>query len=195
MKGAAAVYLTGGTARGAKLAGVPGLDVRPALARLRISLFEILKAHLDGTRVADLFAGTGSLGFEALSRGASFAAFVDRDPRCVEAVTANAKRLRFEKRCRVIRGDALRAPEMLAGLGPLEIVFVDPPYALYDDPESAPRLEAAAAGLGPAGLLAPGAVLCVEHRTGKNPPERWGGGGLSDRRTYGGTTVSIYTVS
>jgi 16S rRNA (guanine(966)-N(2))-methyltransferase RsmD len=180
--------LTGGAARGAKLLTVPGLDIRPALARLRNSVFEVLRPRLEGATVLDLFAGIGTMGLEALSRGAGFAAFVDSDPRCVEAVRRNLSRLRFADRAEVLLGDALEAPTLTAPLGRrFDVVFVDPPYALYDDPASAARLEAAVAGLGGWG------EAVVEHRSIQTPAGKWAGGSLADRRKYGGTTVSWYT--
>lgn len=179
--------LTGGAARGAKLYTVPGLDVRPALARLRTSLFQILSSRLDGTAL-DLFAGIGTMGLEALSRGAEFAAFIDSDPRCVEAVRRNLAKLRFADRAEVLQGDALEAPTLTAPLGRrFDLLFVDPPYALYEDPAKAARLEKAVAGLGSWG------EAVVEHRSTQSRPETWAGGSLADRRKYGGTTVSWYT--
>lgn len=180
--------LTGGAARGARLLTVPGLDIRPALARLRTSVFEVLRPRLEGSVVLDLFAGIGTMGLEALSRGAEFAAFIDSDPRCVEAVRRNLAKLRFADRAEVLSGDALEAPTLTAPLGRrFELVFVDPPYALYDDPAKAARLERAVAGLGNWG------EAVVEHRSIQTPAERWAGGRLADRRKYGGTTVSWYT--
>ena len=176
--------LTGGTARGAKLYTVPSLDVRPALARLRTSLFQVLTPRLGGSAL-DLFAGIGTMGLEALSRGAEFAMFVDSDPRCAAAVRRNLEKLRFGDRAEVVEDDALRAPEF-ARDREFGLVFVDPPYALHDDPKTAPRLEAAVAALSVKG------VLVVEHRTTQRFPDAWGGGRLFDRRPYGGTTASLY---
>jgi 16S rRNA (guanine(966)-N(2))-methyltransferase RsmD len=176
--------LTGGAARGAKLFTVPGLDVRPALARMRTSLFQILSTRLEGA-VLDLFAGIGTMGLEALSRGATFALFVDSDPRCVAAIRKNLERLRFADRAEVVEGDALRAADLVADRT-FDLVFVDPPYALYDLPESAARLEAAVKALPVRGLIV------VEHRTVQKFADSWAGGRLVDRRKYGGTTVSLY---
>ncbi len=180
--------LTGGAARGARLLTVPGLDIRPALARLRTSVFEVIRHRLEGAVVLDLFAGIGTMGLEALSRGAEFAAFIDSDPRCVEAVRRNLAKLRFADRAEVLQGDALEAPTLTAPLGRrFDLLFVDPPYALYEDPAKAARLEKAVAGLGSWG------EAVVEHRSTQSRPETWAGGSLADRRKYGGTTVSWYT--
>ncbi len=177
--------LTGGAARGAKLFTVPGRDIRPALARLRKSIFDVLSDRVTGATVLDLFAGIGTMGLEALSRGASFAIFVDSDPRCVEAVNQNLKRLRLLDKAIVIADDALSL--QLKTPDRFDLVFVDPPYSIYDDPDSAARLEASVATLPIRGLI------LVEHRTVQKFGESWAGGRLVDRRKYGGTTVSLYS--
>ena len=181
------LVLTGGVARGAKLFTVPGKDIRPALARLRISVFEILRPRLEGATILDLFAGSGSMGLEALSRGARFGVFIDSDPRCLEVLKRNLAQLRFADRAEVVAGDALEAPALLGPKGfKYDLVFVDPPYAMYEDPASAARLEAAVAGLDRGEAI-------VEHRATRDLGESWAGGRLTDRRRYGGTAVSWYT--
>lgn len=176
--------LTGGAARGAKLFTIPGRDVRPALARLRKSIFDVLSARVAGATVLDLFAGIGTMGLEALSRGASFAVFVDSDPRCVEAVGRNLKRLRLADQAIVIADDALSL-QVKTPTG-FDLVFVDPPYALYDDATAAARLEAVVAGLPIHGLI------LVEHRTTQSFGDAWAGGRRIDLRKYGGTSVGLY---
>ena len=178
--------LTGGTAKGARLFSIPGRDVRPALARMRISLFEILRARLEGARVVDLFAGTGCLGLEALSRGASHALFLDVDPRCLDAVRKNLEKLRFTDRGETRDADAFRAAETL---GPAEIAFVDPPYDFYVERAGEMRrlVEALLARVTPD---AEGRVVS-EHR----PKEGLGevaGGRIVDERRYGDTAVTLY---
>jgi len=177
--------LTGGAARGAKLYTVPSLDVRPALARMRTSLFQVISSRLEGS-VLDLFAGIGTMGLEALSRGAAFAMFIDSDPRCVAAIRRNLERLKFSDRAEVAEDDALRAPVIAEGRT-FGLVFVDPPYAHYDDPAAAARLEAAVAALSIRGLV------IAEHRTIQKFGDAWAGGKLVDRRKYGGTMVSLYS--
>ncbi len=182
MKPAGGIRLTGGTAKGARLFSVPGRDVRPAMARMRTSLFEILRPRLPGARVLDLFAGTGSLGLEALSRGAAHAVFLDTDPRCVEAVRRNLEKLRFADRAEVRLAGAFEA----AGrLGPARIAFVDPPYDFYVGREAEMRRLAET-------LL--GVVterLVVEHRL-KDGLGEVAGGSVADERVYGGTVVTFY---
>lgn len=181
MKGSGGLRLTGGTARGAKLFSVPGLDVRPALARMRISLFEILRSRLEGARVVDLFAGTGSLGLEALSRGAARALFLDVDPRSLEVLRKNLVKLRFVDRAEVRGADAfLEAPR----LAPAEIAFVDPPYDFH--PGRGAEMRALVER-----LVLIMELVVVEHR----PKEGLGdvaGARVEDERRYGGTVVTMY---
>lgn len=178
--------LTGGTAKGARLFSVPGLDVRPALARLRVSLFEILRPRLQGARVADLFAGTGSLGFEALSRGAARVVFLDVDPRCVEAIRRSLERLRFADRAEVRRADAFAEADRL---GPLEIAFVDPPYAFYRD--RAAEMRRLVETLLERAVVRPDGRVVLEHPSGGGLGEV-AGGRIVDERRYGGTSVTLY---
>ena len=178
--------LTGGTARGARLFTVPGLDVRPALARMRVSIFEVLRSRLEGARVLDLFAGTGCLGLESLSRGAREAVFLDTDGRAVEAVRRNLEKLRLADRASVLREDAFRAA---AGLGPADVVFVDPPYRYFV--ERGTELRRLVETLLAKVLAGPEGRVVVEHR----PKEGLGevaGGAVVDERAYGGTVVTLY---
>ena len=178
--------MTGGTARGRRLFGVPGKDVRPALARMRTSLFEVLRSRLEGARVVDLFAGTGSLGLEALSRGAERALFLDADPRCLDVLRKNVDRLGFAGRAEVRRADAFAA---VSTLEPADVAFVDPPYNFYLNRAEEMRtligalLSQVAAG--------PEARVIVEHRP-REGPGAVEGGEIVDERTYGDTVVTPY---
>jgi 16S rRNA (guanine966-N2)-methyltransferase len=179
-----ALRLTGGTARGAKLFSVEGPDVRPALARMRTSVFEVLRARLEGARVVDLFAGNGTLGFEALSRGAAWCAFFDIDARAIECVRRNAEKLRMTGRAEIVQASAHDAPRRLAA--PVDVAFVDPPYALYDDAAEAALIAETVRAL-------PGTpVVVVEHRDRHELGDAWAGKRRTDRRRYGGTHVSFY---
>src|SRR4029077_9478770 len=94
------------------------------------SVFEILRPRMEGASVVDLFAGTGSLGLEALSRGAARALFYDLDRRSLEAIEKNLERLGFAGRGQAVYGSAFEAA---ARLEPADLVFVDPPYDFYVD--------------------------------------------------------------
>jgi len=123
----AGVRVIAGDAKGRRLIAPKTTSTRPATDRLRESIFGTLGARSEGAAVLDLFAGSGALGIEALSRGAAHATFVDRDPTAVEAIRRNVAATGFANRARVVRGDTLaylRADEEL-----YDVVFCDPPYA------------------------------------------------------------------
>lgn len=122
--------VVGGTARGTRLVAPKGLDVRPTLDRVRESLFNILAPHVEGARFLDLFAGTGAMGIEALSRGAASCVFVESDRRSLDAITHNLEAAKVGDRAHVCRatlpGDWALVPTMPERY---DIVFADPPYA------------------------------------------------------------------
>jgi 16S rRNA (guanine966-N2)-methyltransferase len=100
--------------------------VRPILARIRKSLFDILGARIPDSAFLDLYAGSGIVGIEALSRGALSATFVDRNPHCLTVVRKNLAQLGLLDRARLVRADASKAPFGLGG--PFDIIFLGPPY-------------------------------------------------------------------
>jgi 16S rRNA (guanine966-N2)-methyltransferase len=120
-----------GDARGRKLSAPRGLATRPTLARVRESMFSRLSVRLDfqDLRVLDLFAGTGSLGIEALSRGAAHVTFVDSARAAISALSRNLNALGFTAQARVLRSDVMRAIEALSAAGErFGLVLLDPPY-------------------------------------------------------------------
>ena len=122
------MIITGGFLRSRKLAVSPGDRTRPTPARVKEALFSILRDVLADARVLDLFAGSGALGFEALSRGAQHAVFVESHAPTAAAISAAAERFGIAEECTVL---ALRAERSLKRLsGPFDLVFADPPYAL-----------------------------------------------------------------
>jgi len=115
-----------GTARGRRLKELEGRDTRPTTDRVKEGLFSIIQFEIEGRRVLDLFAGTGQLGIEALSRGAASAVFVDTRPEAVRLVGENLKLTGLSDRGKVVRGDALA---YLDGVREkFDLVFLDPPY-------------------------------------------------------------------
>jgi 16S rRNA (guanine(966)-N(2))-methyltransferase RsmD len=170
-----------GTYGGRSLKAPPGFVTRPTSDRVREALFSILGARVEGARVLDLFAGSGALGIEALSRGAESAVFVDDAPAAIKAIRANLDALRAGAEIR--RSDALRylgaAP---AGGAQYDLVFLDPPYRHAD--RLASRLSEAL----PA-VLAPGAVAVAE--SDRRAPLALDLP-LHDERRYGDTLIRIY---
>lgn len=151
-----------GSARGRSIEAPKGQETRPTLDRVRESLFGILQYDLPGARVLDLFAGSGSLGLEALSRGAADAVFNDRDAQCCAIVKHNLEKLGFADCARVLRLDARAAIAALMGEPPFDLLFLDPPYREGG--------LAAAEALFRAGLVAEHGILILEHDA-KLPPE------------------------
>ena len=135
-----------GSARGRRLQAPPGRSVRPTGDRVREAVFSSLEslAAVEGASVLDLFAGTGALGIEALSRGAASATFVDDDRAAVESVTANLAATCLGERATVVRDDALR---FLAGAVRFDLALVDPPYAFDAWPALLEAVRAAVAVL------------------------------------------------
>jgi len=131
--------------------------VRPTPGRVKEALFSILGERIVGARVLDLYAGTGAIGFEALSRGAEHATFVELHAPTANAIKSAAIELGVEKRASVVTAPAEKAASRLAG--PFDFAYADPPYALPP-----PHLTFATLRL--RGVLAPEAVLVYEHREG-----------------------------
>jgi 16S rRNA (guanine966-N2)-methyltransferase len=134
------VRIIAGEYRGRRLGAVPGDGTRPMLDRVKESLFSTLQSRFDGARVLDLFAGTGSLGLEALSRGAAHVRLVESHPKALAVLKANAKQLDVLARIEITRGDALDpALWAVAGEAP-DIVFFDSPYPLLEQGGLRPKM-------------------------------------------------------
>jgi 16S rRNA (guanine(966)-N(2))-methyltransferase RsmD len=177
--------LTGGQDRGRKLRAPRGAGTRPTGAKVREAIFNILGPP-PAEPVLDLFAGTGALGFEALSRGATGACFVEREGRALAVLHRNVRELDLGAGVRVLGMDALAALRQLAGEDArFGWVFLDPPYA-------GGVVERVLDVLAEGAVLASGAVIIVEHDKRHIPPDSVAGLHLTDRRFYGDTGVSFY---
>lgn len=115
-----------GTARGRKLGQLQGMDTRPTTDQVKESIFNIIQFDIEGRRVLDLFAGTGQLGIEALSRGAAGCTFVDQSRDAAALVRSNLKLCRLSDRARVVQGEALSF--LASDRERYHLVFLDPPY-------------------------------------------------------------------
>jgi 16S rRNA (guanine966-N2)-methyltransferase len=176
--------IVGGRFRGRALAGPKSDAIRPTSDRLRETIFNIL-AHsygdaVEGARVLDLFAGTGAMGLEALSRGAAFALFVDDGAQARGLIRENVEALGLGGATRLFRRDATRMGAA-APNAPFSLVFCDPPYGR----DLAPRALAACAT---GGWLTPGALVVVEEAQGAEVSLPSGFEDL-ERRDYGETGV------
>jgi 16S rRNA (guanine966-N2)-methyltransferase len=162
-----------GTYRSRILKSLKGLALRPTSDRLRETLFNVLGSGVAGSRFVDLFAGTGAIGIEALSRGAAEVVFIENHPPAVNLIRRNLASLEISSRCTVLSADALRGLELLNSRQKKEkpaydYVFLDPPYAAAGD--YARVLEF----LGSADLLAASGIGIAEHRRKFNLPEKAG---------------------
>jgi 16S rRNA (guanine966-N2)-methyltransferase len=182
------VRVIGGALRGRSLRAPRGAATRPTADRVREALFGML-GDLSGSRVADLYAGSGALGIEALSRGAARAVFVDSSSAAVATVRHNLERLGIARHARVIQTRVERSRAALLRSGPYDLILSDPPWDELD------RALSALARLLRAELLSTGSKVVVEHPARK-PLERLPRGdlGLLQRRTWGDTAVSIFHV-
>lgn len=118
-----------GTARNVPLASLEGEDTRPTSERVKEALFSMIQFEIEGRRVLDLFAGSGQLGLEALSRGAAHATFIDNSRKACDIIIDNARRAKLFDRCRVSATDHVSALRGNAGREKYDLVFLDPPYA------------------------------------------------------------------
>lgn len=116
-----------GTARGKRLVTAEGMDVRPTPERVKEAMFSAIQFDIEGRAILDLFAGSGQIGIEALSRGAEKAVFVDQSPVSIEHINRNLKTTGFTDKAKVIRGDYTAV--LLGMTEVFDYVFLDPPYA------------------------------------------------------------------
>jgi 16S rRNA (guanine966-N2)-methyltransferase len=183
--------IIGGQNRGLKLATPKGREVRPILDRVRESLFGILRNDVPDAAVADLFAGTGVIGLEALSRGAESCVFIDRDASCIATISENIRRAHLEERSRVVRGDVFRSADDLAEDGPFDLVFVDPPYRMLRSPRNHERVEAFVGRLGEPKVLADDGIVVFRFPSDADVPGRIGPLVQTDQRRYGGMKIAL----
>ncbi|HEX4423185.1 MAG TPA: 16S rRNA (guanine(966)-N(2))-methyltransferase RsmD [Kofleriaceae bacterium] len=182
--------IVGGSHSGRVLRAPAGDATRPTSEKVREAVFNILGhliGALDGDRVLDLFAGSGALGLEALSRGAAHATFVDAGKPALIAIRGNLRALELEPRALVVAGDAVAAAARQVPEAPWRLVFVDPPYRS----DLATRAVLAL----PPERLAPDAVVVIEHDRRNAPPDTLGSLLRTDLRRYGDTLISFFVRS
>ncbi|MEW5866158.1 MAG: 16S rRNA (guanine(966)-N(2))-methyltransferase RsmD [Bacillota bacterium] len=175
-----------GSAKGRMLFGARGMKARPITDNVKKSMFDILTPWLTGARCLDLFAGTGAIGIEALSRGAEWAVFIERDPRMVGVIKRNLEVTGFAPRARVLCGDVRWVVRVLARRGEVfDLVFMDPPYGH---------------GLAPVTLglvcqskiLGENGTIVARHEHKQEMPGSCANVNLVRQEVYGDTVVSFY---
>jgi 16S rRNA (guanine966-N2)-methyltransferase len=170
-----------GSLGGRVLRAPHGADTRPTSEKVREAIFNILP-NVEGMQVLDLFAGSGALGIEALSRGAAHATFIDQAKPALAAVRGNLRELGLEARSTVLAGDAVALAARHVPASPWQLVFIDPPY----------RSDLAVRAVKTLAHLAEGAVIVIEHDRRNAPPDALGSLLRTDQRRYGDTLVSFY---
>ena len=172
-----------GTARGTVLKTPAGMQTRPTAERVKEALFSALHYDLPGMHVLDLFAGTGQLGIEALSRGAAHCVFVDARPDAAALVQENLRRAKLESAARVVRSDAFAF--LSACRAKFDLILLDPPYA-------GQILENALTRISEIDILSHRGIIICERPIEKQLPDRFGALALTKTYRYGKTAVSLY---
>lgn len=176
-----------GRARGQRLKVPKGPALRPTAARVKEALFDILPHDLSGRTILDLFAGTGNLSLEALSRGAAEVVLVDTSRHAVQAIRDNLRRLGFSEKASVWAAPVLKALRALARKRKkFHLVFLDPPYEKG-------IVKSAMRALGEIDLLEKNGLVILEHSVREEIDHSYGNLALEDQRRYGTTMLSFFS--
>ena len=180
-----AVRIISGDLKGRKLRSLDGYKTRPTANRTREAIFNIFASQIPGSRVLDLFAGTGAFGIEALSRGADFAVFIDIDKDAVSVLGLNIKNLGLEKRTKIIQWDLISNLNCRPALNfDFDLVFMDPPYKMD-------MIEPALRNLHISQSLTSGTQVIVEHSLKEPVSSLQLPFKIAEQRKYGKTLVTI----
>ena len=172
-----------GSARGRRLGELEGMETRPTTDRVKEGMFNILQFDIEGRRVLDLFAGTGQLGIECLSRGAATAVFVDRRSDAVKLIRENLKTTELAERATVVAGDSVAY--LKSAREKFDLILLDPPYA-------AGLLEPVIAHIAGFDILAPHGIIVAEHPADKTLPALTPPYRLHRTYRYGRIALTVY---
>jgi 16S rRNA (guanine966-N2)-methyltransferase len=183
------VRVISGSCKGRPLKAVPGQSTRPTTDKVKESIFNMIGPYFDGGTVLDLFAGSGGLGIEALSRGVEKGIFVDRNPKAIETLKANITACHFDDIVEIYRNDADRAIKaVIKREMKFSMILLDPPYHLK-------KLEKLIETIDEEDLLLSGGTLVAEHSTDDDLPDEIGKLKKVRHEKYGKTiAVTIYTL-
>lgn len=188
MEGEIILRVISGKARGLKLNTPKNEDVRPTTDRVKESLFNIINGYIIEGEILDLFAGTGSLGIECLSRGADKCVFVDLSKSSIDIIKSNIKKARVEDNSEVVNLDYKNAIDRVKNNSySFDIIFMDPPY--YEN-----MFIDALTRIGESNILKDDGIIVVEHDTKQEFPDNVGKLVKSKSRKYGNTTLTFYCM-
>jgi len=175
-----------GEFKGRKLTCLAGKKIRPTSDRIREALFSILLQKIDNALVLDLFAGTGALGIEALSRGAAKSIFVDISKQAIQIINKNIELLKLEKRTKVIECDAstVFSSNILEDFK-FDLIFVDPPY-------NKGFLQSTLMNIDLLKIMGDDSIIIVEHSKHANNLQKMPELDFFDKKTYGNTSISFF---
>lgn len=175
-----------GSAGGITLDTLRGQKTRPTSDRAKEALFNILQGRFSGGNILDLFAGSGSLGLEAVSRGAGHCLFIDHNPKSIEILIKNIDKCRVSDKTEVICMDVMKAISAgKPGKRKYKCIFMDPPYGKN-------LLISTIEKISETDIMEKDSILVVEHGKGETPPKDMNGFSLLDRRNYGAVNFSFY---
>ena len=175
--------VAGGHTKGRRLQSVAGRDVRPTAGKVREALFDTLRDRVAGSVFVDMFAGTGSVGLEALSQGARHVYFVENDRRALDVLRANVRHCGFEPQATVVAAELPKGLERLPVTPHADVIFMDPPYA-------SDLARATLGALDEHGLLSFGALVVWQHAA-RRAPDALPGQELVLTKRYGNTQLSF----
>jgi 16S rRNA (guanine966-N2)-methyltransferase len=173
-----------GRLRSRRLVAPPGTDVRPTSDRLRETLFNVLSPRIEGARFLDLYAGTGAVGIEAVSRGANESVLVESNKRAARTIRENVDSLELAQEITVMEADAVKALRSLKG--EFDLVFLDPPYSMHG------QYEACLNALATLPILAADAIVIAEHDKRFTPKDEYDNLHCYRRLVQGDATLSLY---
>ncbi len=181
--------IIGGSLRGRKIEYPDSKDVRPTKDRIREAVFNVIARDVPGSRVLDLFAGSGSYGLEAYSRGALFVLFVDNSKTSCDTITSNIVKLDAGSRCEVSSSDVFGLFDEKNNVRSafFDLIFADPPYAKG-------LAKKALIMINQYDILSPSGTLIIEHDSGESLPEKEGKLSLFKQKTYKNVNISYFRV-
>jgi len=185
VKGVGAVRIIAGTARGTKLDTIEGLNTRPTTDRVKENIFNMIQFEITGERVLDLFAGSGALGIEAASRGASEVILVESSVKCAKIIQSNIDKTRMNDKIRLFMKPVEQVLTSYKDQEPFHIIFMDPPY---DKGFVIPTIES----ISDSNLLDETGMIVLEHRSDEVIPNDIKDFELSRTKKYGNTAISIF---